>query len=113
MGFAEQLRKARNTAGYTQQQVADAMGITNSTYCGYETGKRQPDVEKIKRLASILNTTGDYLLETDQLTRSDGRKFMSLYLRHKKMLNDFCDLSEHDQSVVEKLIFLLAEKSDD
>ncbi len=64
MGFAEQLKRARLAAGYTQQQVAAAMGITSSTYCGYETGKRQPDVLKIKRLADILHTSGDILLET-------------------------------------------------
>ena len=44
MGFSEQLKKARVSMGYTQQQVADALGLTASTYCGYETGKRQPDV---------------------------------------------------------------------
>lgn len=64
MGFAEQLKRARLAAGMTQQQVAEAMGITGSTYCGYETGKRQPDVLKIKRLADILHTSGDILLET-------------------------------------------------
>lgn len=64
MGFSEQLKKARLNMGYTQQQVADLMGITKSTYCGYETGKRQPDVVKIKRLASILHASGDILLET-------------------------------------------------
>lgn len=64
MGFSEQLKKARLNMGYTQQQVADLMGITKSTYCGYETGKRQPDVGKIKQLAAILNTSGDILLET-------------------------------------------------
>lgn len=64
MSFAEQLKRARIAQGLTQQQVADLMGITNSTYCGYETGKRQPDVAKIKQLASALNTSGDVLLET-------------------------------------------------
>lgn len=64
MGFPEQLKKARLNMDYTQQQVADLMGITKSTYCGYETGKRQPDVAKIKQLACILNTSGDILLET-------------------------------------------------
>lgn len=64
MGFPEQLRKARIASGLTQQQVADAMGITNSTYCGYETGKRQPDVQKIKQLSKILGVSGDSLLET-------------------------------------------------
>jgi len=64
MSFAEQLKQARIAQGLTQQQVADLMGITNSTYCGYETGKRQPDVVKIKQLADILQTSGDILLET-------------------------------------------------
>lgn len=64
MGFPDQLKKARLNMDYTQQQVADLMRITKSTYCGYETGKRQPDVAKIKQLASILNTSGDVLLET-------------------------------------------------
>jgi len=65
MGFSEQLKKARVSMGYTQQQVADALGLTASTYCGYETGKRQPDVAKLKQLARILNTTGSFLLETE------------------------------------------------
>ena len=64
MSFSEQLKKARVEAGLTQQQVADAIGITNSTYCGYETGKRQPDVEKIRQIAKLLHTSGDRLLET-------------------------------------------------
>lgn len=41
MGFPQQLKKARLDMNYTQQQIADLMGITKSTYCGYETGKRQ------------------------------------------------------------------------
>ena len=63
MSFPEQLKKARLAKGYTQQQVADIMGITNSTYCGYETGKREPDVPKIKKLAALLGVSGDDLLE--------------------------------------------------
>lgn len=64
MSFPEQLKRARLSKGLTQQQVADSLGITNSTYCGYETGKRQPDIAKMKLLASVLDTTGDVLLET-------------------------------------------------
>lgn len=63
MSFSDQLKKARLAKGYTQQQVADIMGITNSTYCGYETGKREPDVPKIKKLAALLGVSGDDLLE--------------------------------------------------
>lgn len=65
MSFGEKLRNARESRGYTQQQIADRMGIDKSTYCGYETGKRQPDVAKIKQLSKILGVSGDDLLETD------------------------------------------------
>lgn len=65
MGFADNLRNTRLSAGLTQQQVADQMGITKSTYCGYETGKRQPDVQKIKQISQILGVPSDVLLETE------------------------------------------------
>ena len=65
MSFGERLRAARESRGYTQQQVADFMKIDKSTYCGYETGKRQPDVQKIKLLSKILGVSGDDLLETE------------------------------------------------
>ena len=64
MGFGEKLKAARKACGYTQQQIADLMKIDKSTYCGYETGKRQPDVQKIKQLSEILGVSGDILLET-------------------------------------------------
>ena len=64
----EKLRQARKAAGLTQLQVAKAIGVTESTYCGYETGKRQPDVQKIKQLSKFLGVSGDDLLETDFAT---------------------------------------------
>lgn len=62
--FKDRLRSARKSANLTQKEVAARLGITESTYCGYETGKREPDVMKIKAIASILGVSGDYLLET-------------------------------------------------
>lgn len=65
MEFPARLREARIATGLTQQQVADLMGVTNSTYCGYETGKRQPDVKKLKQLSFVLSISVDKLLDTD------------------------------------------------
>ena len=62
MGFCENLKRARQCIGLTQQQIADSLGITKSTYCGYETGKRQPDIPKLRRLALLLCTSADELL---------------------------------------------------
>jgi transcriptional regulator with XRE-family HTH domain len=60
--ISERLRVARKEAGFTQREVADYIGVTESAYCGYETGKRQPDPTKISTIALFLNVTGDYLL---------------------------------------------------
>ena len=79
MGFGERLKAARKSRGYTQQQIADLMKIDKSTYCGYETGKRQPDVQKIKQLSEILGVSGDALLETgyEKAPTNNGERSVS------------------------------------
>lgn len=64
MEFYEELKAARIKAGLTQQQIADEIGITKSTYCGYETAKRNPDPQRIKQLAKVLHIYADTLLDT-------------------------------------------------
>ena len=85
MDFAENLKNARLSAGLTQQQVAESMGITKSTYCGYETGKRQPDVKKIKQLSQILGVPSDVLLGTESgkvsLSVELDRRLLELFHR--------------------------------
>lgn len=102
MAFAEQLKAARLAAGMTQQQVAAAMGITNSTYCGYETGKRQPDVEKIKQIAKILNTSGDILLETGRTPpSSSGSSLNFATIEEQDRIKKYRALDRHGKDLVD------------
>lgn len=68
--FNENLREARLKKRFTQQQVADMLGIAKSTYCQYETGVSEPNVLRLKELARILETTGDALLGIEVQTKS-------------------------------------------
>ena len=114
MGFPDQLKKARLNMDYTQQQVADLMGITKSTYCGYETGKRQPDVAKIKQLARILNTSGDILLETG-LVQEPPIENITLELdiddEVKQLAQQYSLLNDSDRELIKRMIDSLAQKS--
>lgn len=56
------LKEIRKECKLTQKQVAAKLGITESTYCGYETGKRQPDLQRVSELAKIFHVSVDYLL---------------------------------------------------
>ena len=105
MGFPEQLKMARLNLNYTQQQVADLMGITKSTYCGYETGKRQPDVEKIKLLANILQTSGDTLLETGFSPESEDEFHApELSPTKKRLIAQIEKMSESELDAIEIFI---------
>ena len=92
----ERLKRARKATGKTQKEIADILGITESTYCGYETGKRRPDALKIAQLASALGVSGDYLLgraddpaPEDVTAKTDNEK---------TMLRLFRQLDEEKQS---------------
>ena len=59
--LAERLRQARLQAGYSQQNIADALNVNRATYTYYETGKTSPDpvtLGKIARICGVLRNAG-------------------------------------------------------
>lgn len=56
------LKIARIKAGYTQQGIADKLGVTKNTVSRWETGERALTVENLIKLAEFYNTTTDFLL---------------------------------------------------
>ena len=60
--FNENLKLAREKKGLSQKEVAESIGVAKSTYSLYESGNREPNVQTIKKIADILNTSADELL---------------------------------------------------
>lgn len=59
----KRLRKARNDAGLTLQQVIDKIpGLTIGTLNGWELGSSMVNVEKAKLLAKLYDISAGYLL---------------------------------------------------
>lgn len=56
------LRKYREEAGLTQEQLARALNVSASAVTQWESGVRKPDIIKLKKLAVILGCTTDQLL---------------------------------------------------
>ena len=64
------LKDLREDHDYTQQQVADAIGITQRKYSYIETGVQQLTTEVLVPLARFYGVSVDYLLgETDEPRR--------------------------------------------
>ncbi|MDE6775741.1 MAG: helix-turn-helix transcriptional regulator [Ruminococcus sp.] len=68
--FSQKLAKARNEAGYTQRQVAEIMKISKSTIASYETGRTEPDIETLGKLADFYAVSVDWLLGTKGETKN-------------------------------------------
>ena len=53
--FGIRLKHLRTQDGLTQQDLADALGISKSTISMYENGNREPDFETLENIADYFN----------------------------------------------------------
>lgn len=60
--FNENLKSARIRSGLSQKDVAESIGVAKSTYSLYESGKREPNVNTIKKISDCLKVSVDELL---------------------------------------------------
>lgn len=61
-GFGRRIRTLRTRLGLTQDDVANALGVTRQAVGQWESERRQPDYDTLARLAQLLNTDPGYIL---------------------------------------------------
>ena len=66
----ENLIILRNIHGYSQEEVAEKIGISRQAYAKWESGRTIPDIEKCKRLSDLYGVTIDSLVKE---TTVDGK----------------------------------------
>lgn len=59
----ENIINFRNAYGYSQEEVAEKIGISRQAYAKWEKGETVPDIEKCALLAKLYETTLDQLYE--------------------------------------------------
>ena len=64
------LRKSRHL---TQNDVAVMLGISRQAYSNYETGKREPDLQMLKKISDFFGVTVDYLLGKTETTENEKK----------------------------------------
>ena len=62
MALTESLKRFRSQMGLTQKQVADAIGMRESSYQRYEQGRSLPSVAILEQIADAFDVSTDYLL---------------------------------------------------
>lgn len=52
--FKDNLISMRKIHGYSQDELADKIGVSRQTLSKYETGESLPDIERCRLLADVL-----------------------------------------------------------
>ena len=68
--FGEQLRRAREEKGMTQQSLAEQLYVTRQAVSRWECGDRYPDLLTTKKISQILEVSLDDLLSGMTAARS-------------------------------------------
>lgn len=94
--LSEQLKIIRKANKFTQQGLADAIGIERSTYASYETGRNKPDAVLLSKIAKVFDVSSDFILEIDttvplnvedisvQYKKKSGNKLVSTLSKEEK-----------------------------
>ena len=60
--LCKRLKEKRSAAKLTQADIAKVLGVTQSTYSYYESGRNEPDIKTLAKIADIFETSIDYLI---------------------------------------------------
>jgi transcriptional regulator with XRE-family HTH domain len=101
MGMAENLKRLRKKRGWSQSQLAEQIGSHLSHINRIETGKYNPSLDVVQKLASVLEVTIDYLVNDEQGDMKEVRIEDKGLLDRVKMIDS---LDEEDKTALIRVI---------
>lgn len=101
----ENLRKIRKARGLTQKQLAELVGVGESSISQYESGGKTPSFEIALKLAEVLDCeSADLVSKRDivikEKTATNGDDLDNLSEKDKRFIEWFRSLSEEKQKAI-------------
>lgn len=110
MKMNERLRIVRNEHGYTQEELADKMNVSQKTISSWETGRTSPKFEESRRLCELYGCTLEYLTGTKQHDSNDITiddimfKMKSFDVETLKKISDYADFLIEERYKYKKIM---------
>ncbi len=81
MELNKNIYNLRKQKGFSQEYLAEQVGVTRQTISNWELGETLPNPEQLLLLSKCLKTSVDSLLGNDALLKNDNfKKFNNIYL---------------------------------
>lgn len=98
--LGERIKELRKHYNWTQQDLAEKLGVTSASISSWESGTRRPDFETLDNLCDIFKVTLDYLLG-----RVDKNEYLMNRLENLKV-DILEDEAEHYENLVNLFLAL-------
>ena len=118
MDFSQIVKQLRQERGWSQQEVADRVGLNKMTISQYENGKRKPSFEMIEALAEVFHVDLNYLLGfTDKIEKPAGdetdpaaNKYLAVTLAEIDLIEAFRHAGPETQAAIRAILHLEGRK---
>jgi transcriptional regulator with XRE-family HTH domain len=108
--FSDRLRFARETLRkLSQSELAERAGLQPSAVSHFETGRRSPSFDNLRRLADALDVTTDYLLARVEKPKGTTRTAAGPTV--DKLFRDAGKMSHDDLQTLADFADMLAKKN--
>ncbi|SMC37394.1 Helix-turn-helix [Oscillospiraceae bacterium] len=83
MNIADRIQSLRKAKGMSQEQLADAVGVSRQAVSKWESEQATPDLDKVVIMSDIFEVTTDYILKGIEPAVSDDHKTIGDVLDQK------------------------------
>ena len=77
MTIADRIQSLRKSKGMSQEELADAVGVSRQAVSKWESEQATPDLDKVVIMSDIFEVTTDYLLKGIEPVKTDDHKTMA------------------------------------
>ncbi|HZG85146.1 helix-turn-helix transcriptional regulator [Paenibacillus sp.] len=103
--YGQRLKTLRQLHKMTMSQVAGKIGVSKSSYAGYEQNYRHPPMDKLLLLSELFQVSVDYILcRTEDLSASRHTTNAKELLKTKDLHWDGVPLSETDLEAIFQML---------
>lgn len=95
MAIKDRIKEARLKNGYTQEQLAQIIGVAKSTLAGYELGSREPSIVTIIKIMQATGVDANYLWQ-DEMDFPIQVSYVEM-----EHINKYRNLDDHGREMVD------------
>ncbi len=105
--LGQKIQGAREDKRMSQEQLASAIGCSQSALSNYEKGKRRIYLSQLEKLSEVLGKPMDYFVENFTDSSSDKYLYSSQDSLMLKIINDIYRLGDDEVKQVDEYIQFL------